>query len=307
MKGIAAWVQRGIFLIVPVMGVTAWAEGKAGTTAVPFLTMGVGARALGMGEAATTVSTDATALYWNPGSMVRLENQSVTFMHAATVEETSYDYVAYARGQESSAWGVGVQYFSAGDVPGTDNSGNETGSMTPQDLAVTGGYARKIHGYGLGISAKYIQSKLVDTAQTVGVDAGALSPQFWGERLRAGLAVSNLGGRITYDDESVSLPLVVRGGVEAKPWKGWTGAVDAVAPKGEDLYWALGGEYRQAVGKGMSLSIRGGYNGRTSAGGNAEGLSVGLGFGWKKLTVDYAFVSHGDLDPSQVVSIEYAF
>lgn len=105
MKGIAAWVQRGIFLIVPVTGVTAWAEDKAGTTAVPFLTMGVGARALGMGEAATTVSTDATALYWNPGSMVRLENQSVTFMHAATVEETSSDYVAYARGQGSSAWG----------------------------------------------------------------------------------------------------------------------------------------------------------------------------------------------------------
>ena len=50
--------------------------------------------------------------------------------------------------------------------------------------------------------------------------------------------------------------------------------MDVVAPKGENVHLALGAEYR---------------------------------FGWRKLSVDYAFVSHGDLDPIQVMSIGIDF
>ena len=61
------------------------------------------------------------------------------------------------------------------------------------------------------------------------------------ERLRVGRSVANLGGEIKYDQESAPLPLTLRGGLEARPWKGWTGALDVVAPKGEDVHLALGG------------------------------------------------------------------
>jgi hypothetical protein len=57
----------------------------------------------------------------------------------------------------------------------------------------------------------------------------------------------------------------------------------------------------------LSLAFRGGYNTRESTGGSADGLSAGLGFGWRNLTVDYSFVSHGDLDPSQVLSVGFGF
>jgi hypothetical protein len=280
---------------------------SAGTTAVPFLSMGVGARALAMGEAATAATGDATALYWNPGALTRLEGHSATFMHAATLEESSLDYASYGRGNGKSAWGVGLQYFSAGDIDQTDLTGATTGSLTPKDVALTGGYARTVRGYGLGISAKYVQSKLVDTAQTLAADGGVMSPAFWKDRLRFGGSVANLGGKIKYDQESAPLPLTLRGGLEARPWTGWTGALDVVAPKGENVHLALGAEYRLTMGSELSLALRGGYNSRESTGGSAEGLSAGLGFGWRKLVVDYAFVSHGDLDPSQVLSVGYGF
>lgn len=297
------------FLILTVPSILSgllFADG-GGTTAVPFLTMGVGARALAMGEAATATAKDATALYWNPASLLRFENQSATFMHAATLEDSVYDYAAYGWGNGRSAWGVGLQYFSAGDVDQTDNSGNNTGSLTPNDVALTGGYARWVHGYGVGITAKYVQSKLVDTAKTFAADGGMITPAFWKDRFRFGGSVANLGGKIKYDEESAALPLIFRGGLEANPWKGWTGALDVLAPKGENVYVAVGAEYRLIMGDQLSLALRGGYNSRESTGGSAEGLSVGLGFGWRKLMVDYAFVSHGDLDPGQVLSVGFEF
>jgi hypothetical protein len=302
MKSIVFMVLTGLFMVS-----TQVMAKSAGTTAVPFLTMGVGARALAMGEAATAASRDATSLYWNPGGLSGIEGPSATFMHAAALEQSSLDYAAYGRGNGKSAWGVGLQYFSAGDVDQTDNSGNNTGSLTPSDLALTGGYARAVHGYGVGVSAKYVQSKLVDTAKTLAADGGVMTPAFWKERLRFGGSVSNLGGEIKYDQESAPLPLTLRGGLEVKPWKGWTGALDVVAPKGEDVHMAVGAEYRLSVVNEISVAFRGGYNTQKSVGGSADGLSAGLGFGWRNLTVDYAFVSHGDLDPSQVLSIGYGF
>ena len=220
-------VLRSSALILGVLGGQSWA-GSAGTTAAPFLTMGVGARALAMGEAATAASTDATALYWNPGSLTDLEGQSATFMHAATLEETTYDYAAYGKGNGKTAWGVGVQYFSAGDVDQTDITGEKTGSLSPNDVALTGGFGHKVNGYGLGASVKYVQSTLVDTAQTLTADGGVMSPSFWKDRLRVGGSVANFGGKIKYDKESAPLPLTLRGGIEARPWKGWTGALDVV-------------------------------------------------------------------------------
>lgn len=302
MKSIVFMVLTGLFMVS-----TQVMAKSAGTTAVPFLTMGVGARALAMGEAATAASRDATSLYWNPGGLSGLEGPSATFMHAASLEESTYDYAAYGKGNGKTGWGVGVQYFSAGDVDQTDLSGEKTGSLTPNDVALSGGYGRKMGGFGLGASVKYVQSTLVDTARTIGLDGGLQTPWYAGNRLRGGASVSNVGGKIKYDQESVPLPMLLRLGLEARPWKGWTGSVDVVSPKGEDTHIAVGGEYQLNLGTEFSLALRGGYNSRTSVGGNADGLSAGLGFGWQKLTVDYAFVSHGDFDPSQVISVGYGF
>jgi len=299
-------VKRWIVMFLAMTAVTGWAGSGAGTTAVPFLSMGVGARSLAMGEAATASAEDATVLYWNPAALSRIKDRSATFMHETGLENSFLDYAAYASRSGDSGWGVGVQYFSSGRVEQTGFGALPAGSTNPHDVAVSGGYARTLVGFGVGLSVKYIQSNLGETASTYAVDGGVLSPEFWHDRLRAGVAVTNLGGRITYDRESASLPTTVRAGLDVYPGKGYTGAVDVVSPQSGDTYGALGAEYRAVLGTDLSLSLRGGYTSR-SVGGDPQGFSAGVGFGWKKLTVDYAFLSKNDFSPSQVLSITYGF
>src|SRR5271155_3166064 len=68
-----------------------------GTTAAEFLQLGVGARALTMGQAYTAVADDASALYWNPADMTQIQNHSVTLMRTAYIASSFFDYGAYAQ------------------------------------------------------------------------------------------------------------------------------------------------------------------------------------------------------------------
>ena len=190
-----------------------------GTTTAEFLSLGAGARAVAMGQAYGAAADDATALYWNP-PLTRVPLRSATLMHAAYVDSSFFDYVAYA--QNLGAWGAfgtSFQYFSAGQIKQTDATGTDVGSFTPYDLAVSAGYAYRLggiefmpdfNGFSLGVSAKLIQSKILATAQTAAVDVGLLTPAYWNGRFRGSLTVTNLGGRMRFEETAEALPAAAR-------------------------------------------------------------------------------------------------
>src|SRR5687768_8481233 len=57
------------------------AEGKAGTTSAEFLKIGVGARAIGMGETQAALANDAFASYWNPAGLGSIKIPEVSVMY----------------------------------------------------------------------------------------------------------------------------------------------------------------------------------------------------------------------------------
>jgi hypothetical protein len=65
-----------------------------GVTASPYLNLGVGARASGMGEAYTAVVDNVDAGWWNPGALVKVENPQFGLMHNQNFGGTSYEYLA---------------------------------------------------------------------------------------------------------------------------------------------------------------------------------------------------------------------
>jgi hypothetical protein len=152
-----------------------------------FLAIGVGARALGMSNAFVATVNDATAGYWNPAGLARLENDmQVSLMHAEYFAGIArYDFGGFAKKiDQKSAIGFSVIRFGVDDIPDTseliDANGNinydRIKSFSAADYAFLLSYARKLKKEGLsfGANAKVINRQVGSfaTAWGFGIDLG---------------------------------------------------------------------------------------------------------------------------------------
>ncbi|MBL0349146.1 MAG: PorV/PorQ family protein [Elusimicrobia bacterium] len=283
--------------------------GRAASVSADFLRLGNGARAAALGNASTALVNDATAIAWNPAALTRLKTKTATLMHASYLDSAyTYQFAAYGQSVgESLGIGVGVQYLSVGALPQTDLTGTEIGSFSPNDLAVSVGGALDFGGNSVGLTAKWIRSEIVNSAQTVAGDVGVLSAPLWDNRLRLGLVAANLGGGLKYDREKSDLPLVFRAGAALRVKTAWTLTVDAEKPKTGDSVFGGGSEYRWNVGPHWTLTGRLGYSNRAQDIQGVTGVSGGLGVLYKKIQIDYALVPYGDVGLTHLVSLTTYF
>ena len=284
-----------------------------GTTTAQFLQLGVGGRAVAMGEAYTAVASGASALYWNPAGLSEVAAHDATFMHADYYGLSTYDYGAYDHKLgEAGAVGLGVQYFTVKPLNETDETGIELGSFQPYDLAVTAGYARTSDGewfpelqdWSGGVSLKYIQSKILASAKTEAVDLGILSPGYLDGKLKLGLAILNIGGTMKFDEVAESLPLDLNAGAAFRISEKWLASADLGVPKNDRVYAALGTEYWLVSAGRLRMAGRMGVNTRTL--GSVDGLtgiSFGIGIEYDGLALDYGFVPTGSLGMAHRISL----
>jgi|Deesub1362B_J571_1020462.scaffolds.fasta_scaffold00814_4 hypothetical protein len=173
---------------------------KSGTSAVQFLKIGVGSRAVAMGEAFVATADDISAIYWNPAGLASLEKNNVMFFHANWIADISYDFGAFA--VPMGKWGTFGGFFTTLGVPEdlvrTVHDPEGTGErFTATDIAIGVTYARQITDrFSFGISGKYIKERIWNmTASSVAMDVGILYiSQF--HNLRIGMAMSNFGTKM---------------------------------------------------------------------------------------------------------------
>ena len=85
------------FIYILFLSILISSQSKVGTTAAQFLGIGVGARAMSMGGAFTSMVGEPSSLYWNPGSIANVENDQAEILNADWLIDTQWHYFGYMR------------------------------------------------------------------------------------------------------------------------------------------------------------------------------------------------------------------
>lgn len=186
------------------------AQSRVGTTAAPFLTMGVGAKGAALGHANTVNATGAEALFWNPAG-ITLENEagssSAGFL---SVNKLFLDVNAYGAGlviplgeNSNKSFGFGVNFvdYDRMEVRTVEDQDGIGATFGAYDLSIGVTYAQNLtDNFYFGGTGKFIQQKIYDmSAQTFALDMGFLLKTQFLNGLTIGASISNFGGRMQMD------------------------------------------------------------------------------------------------------------
>lgn len=152
-----------------------------------FLSIGVGADALGMGNAVVANTGNVMSSYWNPAGLTQVNKWlDIGFMHSEYFAGIAkYDYLGLAHSiDDRSTIAFSAIRFAVDDIPNTtqliDNNGNidydKITTFTAADWAFLMSYARKtkVEGLSIGGTFKIVYRKVGDFAKSYGfgLDAG---------------------------------------------------------------------------------------------------------------------------------------
>lgn len=266
--------------------------GELGSNTATFLKIGVGARALGMGSAFTSIADNPSAVYWNAAGLRRLASSQAEFSHQSWYQDVTVENLQVAFPGNSVSFGAGLTYVNLGSIRSYDEFGNQGEDLTMYDLALTMAAAVDVtDNLAVGVSAKYVEQSFdVINGDALAADIGVLASS---HGINFGATVTNLGTSITYFNESEPLPAAVRTGISFRQFEDKAlFAIEAYAPfRGTP-----------AIHQGLEVNIiqdfyaRSGLIYQTGAvsGSNAVSFDLGLGIAYGRGRFDYTYIPSDD-------------
>ncbi|MEN8226306.1 MAG: PorV/PorQ family protein [Bacteroidota bacterium] len=168
-----------LFIFIFGLGLGAFAQAPKYSN--EFLSIGVGARSLGMANAQTGITNDVNAAYWNPAGLAnQSSDMQIGLMHNEYFAGIAkYDYGGFSMKLDTAATiGISVIRMGIDDIPNTinlyDNQGNinydRITTFSAADYAFMFSYARKsrIKGLTYGGNVKLIYRQIGSFARAYG-------------------------------------------------------------------------------------------------------------------------------------------
>jgi hypothetical protein len=307
---------------------------RVGISTFQFLKIGVGARAVGMGESFVAVANDASALYWNPAGLVQFGENQVIASHTEYVVDIKHAYfgvVHHVTGQDAIGASFSSLYLKDMEIT-TETQPSGTGRYFAfGDIAIGLSYARKMTDqFSFGATVKYVEETMdVLKMRSVMVDIGTWYWTGLGST-RFAVVISNFGadtspkgtvknfeGQEVSSFQSFSLPTVFRLGIALDPIQTddhmLTTSLQLNHPNDNAEHLRLGIEYayRQVffLRMGVKRTINQELLGEDAT--SEENLTFGAGVrvpvGFTTVGADYAFADYNRLGSVHRISLQFTY
>ena len=175
-----------------------------------FLLLGAGARGTALGGAYAALSTDVTAMYYNPAGLAQLARPGVMLSTSQYIADTKYAWAGIAFPMAGGVRSVGLSLGSFGfsDQPIytlTDPDGNGR-TYSVRQTFISGTLAQNFSDrFSAGVTLKFINDRLgTAKANGVAVDFGTNFHASVGARpIRASFVIQNLGTNLQHSGEDL--------------------------------------------------------------------------------------------------------
>ncbi len=273
-----------------------------GDAGAAFLRIPVDARVVGMGEAGCSYVNNATALYYNPAGLANIGKFNVSANHNEWLLGMNHEYIGAGFGLENiGTFGIALNYWGSGSIQGITIRGDTIPGyyFSAYDWSLNSGFGREFGSLALGVGVKFISEKSESlSGSALGCDFGGIY-RLPLKGMSAGLSISNLGTGLKLDQESFSLPVMIRLGWKYN-LKNFGITQDFIFSNSDKFGLGIGVEYIIAE----ILALRSGYRTADNYEGLA-GLRAGFGIVVRGLVIDYGVAPYGRLGFSHRITISF--
>jgi len=280
---------------------------QTGDSSYNFLKIGVGARAISMGEAWVSIAEGANGMYYNPAGLSDSFSKEITFMHNIYLMDTSQEYLAFSFPLFSGGIGISLNYFGSGLLAGRDENNLVAEAFSFTNLAASAGYGINLlktysGNISAGIAVKGVGEWIADySSSSVALDLGLLA-RF--NSFSIGAAALNLG--------NAALPRSITAGLSIKLLDNKLLLASGIKiPHDNEMYINAGLEYM--VSKLFCVRAGYKYGAENSSMGSLSGITAGCGISVSNtedvfgIIIDIAMSYFGNLGSTYRFSLSTRF